>query len=383
MEAVGRLAGGVAHDFNNLLTVIISYAELLLREQLPDETFRSDLEQIRKAADGAAALTKQLLAFSRQQVVQPRAVRLEDVITTAESLLRRMLGEDISLHLNLNEAPATVMIDPGQLEQVLLNLAANARDAMPTGGELTLETDVVFLDEDYTRLHYPATPGTYAVVSVSDSGIGMDKETQARIFEPFFTTKEIGRGTGLGLAMVYGIVKQAGGFIWVYSEPGNGSTFRLYFPIVDKAPEHIDRPAESMDVLGGSESVLIIEDSAIVRSLAADILNRYGYRTIEAPGSKEALEWVASHEGTIDLILTDVVMPELSGREVATRLLKVRPHARVLFMSGYAQDAVLRHGVLTAGVAYIQKPFTPSQLARKVREVLDSELPALGFEDQQ
>ncbi|MEW5916610.1 MAG: PAS domain S-box protein, partial [Gemmatimonadota bacterium] len=382
MEAVGRLAGGVAHDFNNLLTVIISYAEMLLRENLPDESFRTDLEQIRKAADGAAVLTRQLLAFSRQQVVQPRPVRLEDVITAAESLIRRMIGEDVALSVQLNHSPAAVMVDPGQMEQVLLNLASNARDAMTDGGKLSIETDIVFLDEEYTRLHYPATPGKYAVVSMTDTGVGMDKETQARIFEPFFTTKETGHGTGLGLAMVYGIVKQSGGFIWVYSEPGKGTTFRLYFPVVDQPPMRVDKPAQSTEVVGGTETVLIVEDSAIVRSLAADILNRFGYRTFEAGGSREAVETAANLAGAIDLLLTDVVLPEESGRVVAARLVERWPRVRVLFMSGYAPDAVLQHGVLAAGTAYIQKPFTPSQLARKVREVLDAESTRENIETQ-
>lgn len=380
MEAVGRLAGGVAHDFNNLLTVIISYTELLSLDVAPNDPVRGDLDQIRKAADAAAALTRQLLAFSRQQLVQPRAVRLEDVVANAEGLLKRLVGDGIEVVCALNEVPSTVMIDPGQLEQVLMNLGANARDAMPTAGKLTIETSTVDLDETYVRTHYPATPGHFAVLAVSDTGVGMDSKTQAQIFEPFFTTKEVGRGTGLGLATVYGIVKQSAGFIWVYSEPGKGTTFKIYLPIVQQPATRIEHAPVLGDVKGGTETVLVVEDAPTVRSLVLEVLARYGYTVLEAVGSLEALDMAKSHDGRIDLLLTDVVMPELSGRELAERLADVHPEMRVLYMSGYADDAVMRHGVLTPGAAFVQKPFTPAGLALKVRDLLDAERPVREHE---
>jgi PAS domain S-box-containing protein len=371
MEAVGRLAGGVAHDFNNLLTVITSYADLVYEEMTPADPRQPDVDQIRKAADAAAALTRQLLAFSRQQIIQPRPVVLEEIIGSAQRMLKRLIGEDVELESVLQSPPSTVMIDAGQLEQALMNLVVNARDAMPTGGKLTLETSRVMLNESYAATHVPTIPGRYAVLAVSDTGIGMDKETRARIFEPFFTTKETGKGTGLGLAMVYGIVKQSGGFIWVYSEQGRGSTFKIYLPLIVDEPSDADA-GRVTETRHGSETILLVEDSPAVRAAARQILERYGYHVLEASSATEALDIVARARGVIDLLVTDVVMPGISGRELAERLQIVRPELKVLFMSGYTDDAVVRHGVLASEVSYLQKPFSPDALARKVREVIDS-----------
>jgi two-component system, cell cycle sensor histidine kinase and response regulator CckA len=371
MEAVGRLAGGIAHDFNNLLTVITSCAELVLMDTARDDSRRENLEEIRKASQAAAGLTRQLLAFSRQQVIQPKLVTIEDVVATADKLLQRLIGEDVELVAVLNEDRATVKIDPGQLEQVIMNLVVNARDAMPDGGRLTLETSSVELDEAYARTHWPAVPGRFALLAVSDTGVGMTKETRARIFEPFFTTKEVGKGTGLGLATVYGIVKQSGGFIWVYSEPGQGTTFKIYLPRVDEAPT-ARQEARTTTSLLGTETILLTEDAPALRAAAHQILERYGYTVLDAPSSGAALALAGSCPGPIHLLLTDVVMPGMSGRELAEQFTARRPGVRVLYMSGYTDDAVVRHGVLRPGVAYLQKPFTPDVLARKVREILDS-----------
>jgi len=370
MEAVGRLASGVAHDFNNLLTVIIGYVDLLLLDLGSHDPRRSDLEQVRKAADTATSLTRQLLAFSRQQVIQPRLVTLEEVVGNAEKMLKRLVGEDITLTSNLQKEPVTIKIDPGQLEQVILNLIVNSRDAMPNGGKVTIETRVMDLDDAYARSHWPALPGPYAMLSVSDTGSGMDEATRARIFEPFFTTKELGKGTGLGLATVYGIVKQNGGFIWVYSEPGQGTTFKIYFPLQGEAEE--GKSATDVSAAPtGSETILVVEDSAGVRGAVRQILERLGYHVLEATSGKAAMDF-AGRRHRIDLLLTDVVMPEMSGRVLAERYAKIRPETRVLYMSGYTDDAVVRHGILESGIAFVQKPFTAEALGRKVREVLDA-----------
>ena len=369
MEAVGRLAGGVAHDFNNLLTVIMTYTEMLAEDLSGNASHSEDLAEIRKASEAAASLTRQLLAFSRQQVVEPKLVLLEDVLTNADKMLRRLIGEDVELVSTLGADQCSVLIDPHQLEQVIMNLAVNARDAMPGGGKLTLETSIVDLDAEYARDHWPAVAGRFAMLAVSDTGIGMDEETRARIFEPFFTTKEVGKGTGLGLATVYGIVKQSNGFIWVYSEPGKGTTFKLYFPLV--AGEAGANQAETKKPTRGSETVLLVEDSPVVRAAAARILRRAGYSVLEAPTSRSAVDIAAKKHDRIDLLLTDVVMPELSGREVAEAFMRFRPGARVLYMSGYTDDAVVRHGILQSGIAYLQKPFTGETLTAKVRAVLD------------
>ena len=372
MEAVGRLAGGVAHDFNNLLTVIMSYSDLLLQDFGTNDPRRDDLEQVQKAAAAAAALTRQLLAFSRQQVIEPRLLALEDVVAGAAKMLTRVIGEDIELVTVLRKEPSTVRIDPGQLEQVIMNLAVNARDAMPTGGRLTIETTQVDLDDTYARMHWPATPGQFAMLAVSDNGVGMDEPTRARIFEPFFTTKEPGKGTGLGLATVYGIVQQSGGFIWVYSEPGSGATFKIYLPLVDQEAGLNEYPATARAGLRGMETVLLAEDASAVRAVVRQTLERHGYTVLEAPNGKAALDLAAKQADRIDLLLTDVVMPEMSGRRLAERFTALRPGVKVLYMSGYTDDAVLRHGVLGPGVAYLQKPFSPDVLAGKVREVLDA-----------
>jgi PAS domain S-box-containing protein len=375
MEAVGRLAGGVAHDFNNLLTVIMSYVELMTPSFAADDSRLEDLDQIRQAARTAAGLTRQLLAFSRQQVIQPRLVVLEEVVGNSRKMLQRIVGEDVEVMDNLAERRSTVMIDPGQLEQVIMNLAVNARDAMPHGGRLIIETGQVELDESYAQTHLSTAPGRFALLAVSDTGIGMDQETQARIFEPFFTTKEVGKGTGLGLATVYGIVKQSGGFVWVYSEPGKGATFKIYLPLVTGASSEVP-VASHQDVPRGTETVLIAEDSPAVRAAVRETLQRYGYSVVDAPNGQMALAAASKHPGAIDLLITDVVMPEMSGSALAQRFALIRPHARVLYVSGYTNDAVVRHGVSASEAAFIQKPFSPEALARKVREVLDSPAPA-------
>ena len=371
MEAVGRLAGGIAHDFNNLLTVITSYSDLLLQDLGGEDPKREDVEQVRKAAEGAAALTRQLLAFSRQQVLAPRVVSLSVVVQGVEKMLRRVIGEDVDLVTALDPDVGSVKADVGQLEQVLMNLAVNARDAMPGGGKLTIETANVEHDPDSAREREAAPVRRFVMLAVSDTGIGMDEATKARIFEPFFTTKEAGKGTGLGLATVYGIVQQSGGFIWVYSEPGHGTTFKIYLPQVEASAQGRAASAAPGDLPRGTETVLLVEDAAAVRAVTRQVLERQGYTVLEAANGAAALQTAAGHPGPIHLLLTDVVMPVLSGRQLADQLAKVRPDAKVLYASGYTDDAVVRHGVLEAGISYLQKPFTADSLARKVREVLD------------
>ena len=370
MEAVGRLAGGIAHDFNNLLTVITSYSDLLLEDLGKDDPKRDDVEQVRKAAEGAASLTRQLLAFSRQQVLAPRVVSLNAVVDSLQKILRRVIGEDVELATALAPDLGAVKADVGQLEQVLMNLTVNARDAMPTGGKLTIETANVEHDPAYARAREGAAVSRFVMLAVTDTGIGMDEATKARIFEPFFTTKEAGKGTGLGLATVYGIVNQSGGFIWVYSEPGNGTSFKIYLPRVD-APAEGMKAAGSVSVPRGTETVLLVEDAAAVRAVAKQVLQRQGYTVLEAPHGEAALHLAQKHRGPIHLLLTDVVMPVLSGRRLAEQLAPLRPDMKVLYASGYTDDSVVRHGILESGTAYLQKPFTPDSLARKVREALD------------
>ena len=372
MEAVGRLAGGVAHDFNNLLTAILGSADLVLDSLTPGVPAREELEEIRKAALRAADLTRQLLAFSRQQVIAPTALNPNEVVANMDKLLRRLLGEDVELRTRLTPDLVTVKADPSQLEQVVLNLAVNARDAMPNGGKLTIETQNVELDAAYVRGHISAQPGPYAMIAVSDTGVGMDAATQARIFEPFFTTKEIGKGTGLGLATVYGIVKQSGGWIWVYSEPGQGTTFKIYLPRVTEAvPPAAVTPAPPASVRG-SETILLVEDDEMIRNLVQKVLQANGYRVLVAANGRNAEQVAGQHDGPIHLLVTDVVMPGMNGREVAQRLAGARAGIKVLYLSGYTDDAIVHHGVLEPGVAFLQKPFTPAVLGRKVREVLDS-----------
>src|SRR5882762_1119115 len=369
MGAIGRLAGGVAHDFNNLLTVILSYSELLLEDLPQGSATREDIGQIRKAAQGASELTRQLLAFSRQQVLQPKVVDPNAAVTGIERLLGRVLREDIQLSCTLAPDAGTVRVDPGQLEQVLMNLAVNARDAMPRGGRLTIETANVDLDETYMQAHPLAAAGRYVMLAVTDTGMGMDAATQAQIFEPFFTTKEVGQGTGLGLATVQGIVQQSGGFIWVYSEPNHGTCFKVYLPRVD---EPVSAAAsESVERTRGTETVLVVEDVAAVRAVARKMLERYGYRVLDAADGEAAVRIADGSGEQIHLLLTDVVMPNLNGRDLAALFAQTRPTTKVLFMSGYTDDAIVRHGILEEGLAYLQKPFTPESLARKVRAVLD------------
>jgi PAS domain S-box-containing protein len=328
MEAVGRLAGGIAHDFNNLLTVITSYADLLLEDFSPEDARREDMKEIQKAAVSAAGLTRQLLAFSRQQVLEPRVLDVNDVVASADSLLKRLLGEDIDLVTMLAPEVGAVMADRGQLEQVIVNLAVNARDAMPDGGKLTIETTDAEMDEAYARTHPPAQPGQFVMLAVSDTGVGMDDQTLGRIFEPFFTTKEVGKGTGLGLATVYGVVKQSGGFIWVYSEPGQGTTFKIYLPRVEQPAEAVAPPAAPGKSLQGTETVLLVEDADPIRAVARKVLDRLGYTVLEAPNGEVALQVATRHQGPIHLLLTDVIMPELGGRRLADQLIALRPEVK-------------------------------------------------------
>jgi two-component system, cell cycle sensor histidine kinase and response regulator CckA len=371
MEAVGRLAGGVAHDFNNILSVILSYGELILGDLKPADPLRADVDEIRKAASRAAGLTRQLLMFSRQQVFEPKVVDLHEVLTGMGNMIQRILGEDVELVSVAPKSGGRVKVDPSHIEQVILNLVVNARDAMPTGGKLTIETNNVVLDEDYARTHLPAKAGPHVMVAVSDTGIGMDRETQKRIFEPFFTTKEIGKGTGLGLSTVFGIVQQSGGSVWVYSEPGKGTTFKVYLPRVDAAVDAI-RSILPLANLRGSETVLLVEDDDQVRVVARGILRRNGYQVLEARNAGEALLHSEGHAGVIHLLLTDVVMPQMSGPELAKRLAIARPDMKVLCMSGYTDDSIVRHGILEAHIAFLQKPITPETLTTKVRQVLES-----------
>jgi len=371
MEAVGRLAGGIAHDFNNLLTAILGSAELALETLPAGAPEREEVDEVRKAALRAADLTRQLLAFSRQQVIVPKVLNPNDVVGGMDKMLRRLLGEDVELRAALASDLGVVKVDPSQLEQVVLNLAVNARDAMPDGGTLTIETQNIELDQQYVQGHLSAQPGPYVMLAVSDTGVGMDAGTQARIFEPFFTTKEKGRGTGLGLATVYGIVKQSGGWIWVYSEPGHGTAFKVYFPRVAAVAAPATASVAPPTSVRGSETILVVEDDETIRNLVLKVLKGNGYTVLAAANGDEAERVAGQHRGRIHLLITDVVLPGLSGPEVARRLVTTRTDTRVLYLSGYTNDAVLRRGVLEAGVAFLQKPFTPGVLGRKIREVLD------------
>jgi two-component system cell cycle sensor histidine kinase/response regulator CckA len=369
MESVGRLAGGVAHDFNNLITVIISSAHAI-EEIASGGPVSEEVQQIKAAAERAAELTGQLLSFARRQVVEPRSVRLNDLVLAVEKMLRRVIREDVELKAILARELWTIRADPSQLEQVLMNLALNARDAMGGGGTLTIETRNMTVDVGYAATHPEIVPGDYVVMSVTDTGAGMDSATLARIFEPFFSTKGAAHGTGLGLATVYGIVKQAGGHVWVFSEIGKGTTFKVYLPRVD-AVDATPRAASVAAPLGGHETLLVVEDNAMVRRVASRTLRTHGYDVLEAGDGEEALRIFESKGGAIDMLVTDVVMPRMSGKELADRLLALRPGLKVLFTSGYTENTIVHHGVVDAGVEFLPKPYEPVKLARKVREVLD------------
>lgn len=374
MEAVGRLAGGVAHDFNNLLTVINGYTELTLDRFIkPDNPARTYIEQIKQAGEQSSALTRQLLAFSRQIVLQPRVLNLNEIIINVNKILKRLIGEDIDLEIALTADLWPVKADPGQIEQVILNLSINARDAMPNGGKLTIETDNIDLDQDYTDHHISVEPGRYVVLALSDTGHGMDAETRSHIFEPFFTTKEPGKGTGLGLATVHGIVTQSGGHIWVYSEVGQGTTFKIYLPRIEEAVEIElpDRtPARSV---ASSETLLLVEDNEMVRDLAGRILRSLGYTVLEASHGPEALRLIEEYRAPVHLLLTDVVMPGgMNGRELAEQISRRYPDLRVIYMSGYTDNAIIHHGVLEPGMTFLEKPFSPQALTAKIREILDA-----------
>jgi PAS domain S-box-containing protein len=370
MEGIGVLAGGVAHDFNNLLTVINGYTDMVLDEIPPDAPWREMLGEIRQAGERAAALTRQLLAFGRKQVLAPQVIDLNVLVRETERLLRRLIGADIDLASSLAPDAGRVKVDPGQFEQVLMNLAINSRDAMPAGGHLTIETRNVQLSAADVGGLADVRPGPFVMLAVSDSGVGMTEAVKARIFEPFYTTKPIGKGTGLGLSTVYGIVKQSLGHIEVYSEPGHGTTFKVYLPRADEAATPMSSPAR-FSVPRGTETILLAEDEDGVRALARLALLASGYDVLEARDGEAALAVSRGHDGPIHLLLTDVVMPKLGGRQLADALTGERPGVRVLFLSGYTGDAIVRHGVLESGTEFLQKPFTPLALARKVRDVLD------------
>ncbi len=375
MEAVGQLAGGLAHDFNNLVSVITGYCGFLQRGLAGDDARVSDVKEIQAAAESAASLTRQLLAFSRKQVLQPRIVNLNDSVEQLEHMLRRLIGAQIEIKTKLDADLQLVKADPNQLDQVIMNLAVNARDAMPGGGELTLETENVQLDEEYARTHPGVHAGPHALLCIRDNGIGMSADTQSRIFEPFFTTKEPGMGTGLGLSTVYGIVRQSGGHIWVYSEEGLGTVFKLYFPVTEEAAEETTAARTPDEALQGSETVLVVDDSESLRPVVTRILRQYGYAVVDAASGDEAVRLAEGHSGPVHLLLTDIVMPGMTGPELARDLSRLHPDLRVLFMSGYAENAVVREGLRHPSAGFIEKPFSPETLAREVRRALDTIVP--------
>ncbi|MGH9872238.1 MAG: PAS domain S-box protein [Pyrinomonadaceae bacterium] len=372
LEAIGQLAGGVAHDFNNLLTAINGYSALALRRLGDDHPISSYLEEIKKAGDRAANLTRQLLAFGRKQLLQPLALNLNDIVGDMIKLLKRLIGEDIQLITKPGANLKQIKADPGQLEQVLVNLVVNARDAMPRGGIVTIETANTTLDRAYASKHLDAAPGEYVMLAISDTGTGMDQKTMSRIFEPFFTTKEKDKGTGLGLSTVYGIIRQSGGSVWVYSELGKGTTFKVYLPLVEEKQELAAETITATTVKRGSETVLLVEDEDMVRKLTSELLVESGYTVLEANGGDAAIDLGKEHKARIDLLITDVVMPKFSGKEVAERLRAIHPETRVLFMSGYTDQAIVHHGIVDSDIAFIQKPFSERALAQKIRDVLDS-----------
>jgi two-component system cell cycle sensor histidine kinase/response regulator CckA len=375
MEAVGRLAGGIAHDFNNLLMVIQGYADLLT-DRLPEgDAMRRNAEQIQMASQRATSLTRQLLAFSRKQMLAPKVLNIQSVVSDMEKILRRLIGEDVELKTSAAPDLGLVMADRSQLEQVIMNLAVNARDAMPEGGRLTIEVANVELDSSFAESPAVVSPGKYVLLAVTDTGSGMDAATQAHIFEPFFTTKEKGKGTGLGLATVYGIVKQSGGYVWVYSEPGQGTAFKIYLPRIEEEDAHAAREARpaAQSLQHGSETILLVEDEKGVRELAREYLEMTGYTVLQAGDGLSALALAAKHSSPIHLLMTDVVMPGISGRELAERIKKIRPEVKVLYMSGYTDQAVVHHGILESDAVLLQKPFTLPTLASKLREILTAE----------
>jgi CheY-like chemotaxis protein len=372
MEAVGRLAGGVAHDFNNMLTAIMSYSDLILSDMPPDSPLRADMVEIVKAADKATALTRKLLAFSRQQVLRPTLVDMNGAIEGLRKMIKRLVGPSIEVAIHASEDLWTISADPTEIERVMMNLVLNARDAMADGGRLTIETSNIVIDEEYASGHAETPPGEYVLVTISDTGAGMTREVREKLFEPFFTTKEKGKGTGLGLPSVYGIVKQSGGFIWVYSEVGKGTTFKIYLPrALEVRVPGVNTPQRNRKV--GAETILLVEDDDEVRQVASRILRRNGYRVLEAGNGADALRVCESEDEPVDLIVTDLVMPEMGGSELAKRVRAQRPDARILFTSGYTEDAVLRQSLLREGEAFIEKPFTPAKLANKAREMLATE----------
>ncbi|MDL1963225.1 MAG: response regulator [Deltaproteobacteria bacterium] len=373
MEAIGVLAGGIAHDFNNILTTIIGNADLSLMDGIENEQLRNDMKEIKKAGEKAASLTRQLLAFSRKQIIKPKFLDINELLTDMEKMLGRLIGEDIELLTIPAPALWQIKIDPGQIEQILLNMVVNAKDAMPQGGSLTIETANADLNENYFREHgiEGKMLGHYVILTVSDTGIGMDKETREHIFEPFFTTKEIGKGTGLGLSTVYGVVKQNNGFVWVYSEPGQGSTFKIYFPEAKKDAGPEEKQQTTAFELDGSETILIVEDDDSLRTFVQKVLQSYGYRCLDAENGEDALRVCKEYDGQIDLMITDVVMPKMGGGEAAKRLQPLYPQMKVIYMSGYTDNAIVHHGVLEPGLNFLEKPFTTKVLMRKVREALE------------
>jgi nitrogen-specific signal transduction histidine kinase/CheY-like chemotaxis protein len=371
IECVGQLAGGIAHDFNNLLTAIAGYTHMALSVAATDDKLIGYLSQINQATERATNLTRQLLAFSRRQIISPQVINLNDVVASTEQILRRLITENIKLSTSLAPDLGPVKIDPTQVEQVLINLAVNARDAMPYGGDLTIKTSNMTLSKREARLYPDLSPGPFVQLCVADTGIGMDKVVQARVFEPFFTTKEEGKGTGLGLSMCYGIVKQNQGHIGVESQPGQGSTFKILIPRVEQPATPISLEKENQDLLAGNEAILLVEDDSLVRGLGAEVLRQHGYKVLEAEDGREALEIAQLYNGEIQLLLTDVVMPNMSVAELAQRLKVTRTEIKVLFTSGYADGSIVQQGVLEPGVEFMEKPYSPADLLERVREVLD------------
>jgi PAS domain S-box-containing protein len=371
VEGIGRLAGGIAHDFNNVLSVILGHCEMLNQQSDVSNRARKEIGQINTAAQHAADLTRQLLAFGRQQVMQTRVIDLNRTIVETSSMIRRLIGEDIEVSISQAESLWPIKVDPSQVTQVIVNLAVNARDAMPSGGRLTIETENVTLDADYARKHTQVPPGAYVLLAITDTGMGMNEAIKSRIFDPFFTTKEMGKGTGLGLATVYGIVKQSGGFIWVYSEPEQGTTFKIYFPR-SEAPKSEDKTVPNLAKDSrGTETILVLEDNDHVREVAVAFLQSFGYTVLEAGEPEKALEIAEMHDGPINLLLTDVVLPRMSGRIVGEKIMALRPSTKVLFVSGYTSNVIVQKGILEDGVAFLQKPYTREGLAAKVRAMLN------------